>query len=340
MNCSNCKGRGRQACPSLYGLRSRGSSPIRPWTPQATTPPRLARHQDERRSSCAANASGSSAYHFTHISQGGLANDQPERTHKRPQTPQRSTARGASYPSSAGSDQHATPSEVLLTAGTNTSSATASRRLVSSFLSASTSGNSTTSPSTAAASSYTQLVVEIRESQQFTLVLRPKPKPCCAQRLHAHNAPGRSAALPPSPCRQSQPILPRTDLTKFTTPPAHKNRRDGETYLLPGDVKGCAGVPDPILGLCIRLLNRRKHNLRTTTTPHPFQKTPWPSDQKFTPKITNIPPTNALAYTSSCIHSDNSRTFQRSHVPRSATRQTTFSCFFSKEYQLFHTVQI
>ena len=63
-----------------------------PWTPQATTPPVLARHQDERRYSCAANASGSSACHFALIrSLGSLANDQPERTHRRPQTPQRST---------------------------------------------------------------------------------------------------------------------------------------------------------------------------------------------------------------------------------------------------------
>ena len=90
MNCSNCKGRGGQACPSLYGPAPGARSPS-DTTPQATTPPRLARHQDERRSSCAANASGSSAYHFTHTSQGGLGTDQPERTHRRPQTPQRSS---------------------------------------------------------------------------------------------------------------------------------------------------------------------------------------------------------------------------------------------------------
>ena len=90
MNCSNCKGRSGQACPSLYGPAP-AARPPSDTTPQMTTPPRLARHQDERRSSCAANASGSSAYCFTHISQGGLANDQPERTHRRPQTPQRST---------------------------------------------------------------------------------------------------------------------------------------------------------------------------------------------------------------------------------------------------------
>ena len=90
VNCSNCKGRGRQACPSLYGPAPGARLPSNP-TPQVTTPPRLARHQDGYRTSCAANASGSSAYHFTHISQGGLANDQPEWTHRRPHTPQRST---------------------------------------------------------------------------------------------------------------------------------------------------------------------------------------------------------------------------------------------------------
>ena len=74
MNCSNCKGRGRRACPSLYGPAP-GARPPSDTIPQLTTPPRLARHKDERRSSCAANASESSAYYFTHISQGSLDND-------------------------------------------------------------------------------------------------------------------------------------------------------------------------------------------------------------------------------------------------------------------------
>ena len=119
MNCSNCKGHGRQACPSLYGPAPGARLPS-DTTRQVTTPPRLARHQD---SSCAANASGSSAY-FTHISQGGLANDQPERTRRRPQTPQRSTHKAP--PTRALPEAINTPpGRRCSTAGTNTSSATA-----------------------------------------------------------------------------------------------------------------------------------------------------------------------------------------------------------------------
>ena len=55
-------------------------------------PPVLARHQDERRSSCAANASGSSACHFTLIhSLGSLPDDQPEAHIGGLKLPQRST---------------------------------------------------------------------------------------------------------------------------------------------------------------------------------------------------------------------------------------------------------
>ena len=68
----------------------------RPWSWGwlTCTQPRLNRFQNERRSSCAANASGWSACHFALIhSLGSLADDQPELgfTRRRPQTPQRRT---------------------------------------------------------------------------------------------------------------------------------------------------------------------------------------------------------------------------------------------------------
>ena len=50
-NYSNSRTRGRQACPSLYEPRSRGSSPP---SHDSASDHRLARSQDERRSPCAA----------------------------------------------------------------------------------------------------------------------------------------------------------------------------------------------------------------------------------------------------------------------------------------------
>ena len=85
--------RGKQACPSP-AEPAPSSSPLPstkgPWTSQATTPPVLARHQDERRlrGKCVMIISTPLR---PHLPLGGLADDQPEQTHRIPQTPQRST---------------------------------------------------------------------------------------------------------------------------------------------------------------------------------------------------------------------------------------------------------
>ena len=86
--------------------------------------------------------------------------------------------------------------------------------------------------------------------------LHTKLKPCCAQRLPALNAFGvfgSTAAFTVSPISA---ISTTTDSTEFTTPPTQNRRGEGNfshaSDRCAGDVKGCAGVPDPLLGLCIR----------------------------------------------------------------------------------------
>ena len=117
MNCSNCKGRGGQACP-----RSRGSSPLRhdsasDHTTALSPSPRRARLL--LRGKCIRIVGI-----LLHPHLSGLANDQPERTHRRPQGPQRSTHKAP--PTRALPEAINTPpGRRCSTAGTNTSSATA-----------------------------------------------------------------------------------------------------------------------------------------------------------------------------------------------------------------------
>ena len=133
INCSNCKGRDRQACPSLYGPAP-GARPPSDTTPQVTTPPRLARHQDERRSSCAAYASISSAYHFTLVSDRAALPMVNQSGHMKGLKLHSGVLTRRVIPELCGKRSNTPPVAGAPTTGTNTSSATASRRVVASFL--------------------------------------------------------------------------------------------------------------------------------------------------------------------------------------------------------------
>ena len=95
-----------------------------------------------------------------HLSLDSLADDQPELgfTRRRPQTPRRSTHKA--HPTRALREAPTRfPYRGAPFAGTNTSSATASRRVATSFLSASTSGKSTASTSTVRSLSFLHHIV-------------------------------------------------------------------------------------------------------------------------------------------------------------------------------------
>ena len=109
-------------------------------------------------------------------------------------------------------------------------------------------------------------------SKSLVGVPRPpnKAKAHCAQRMPAHNAIevfGNTTTFTVSP---NSAISITTDSTEFTMPPAYTKSKGKEnisltSILCAGDVKGHNSAPDPLLGLCVQLLNRSQHDLRTIT---------------------------------------------------------------------------
>ena len=210
-------------------------------TRQVTTPPRLARLQDERplplRGTCI-KIVGKPIH--PHNSQGGLAEDQPERTHKRPQTHSGVLTRRI-LPSSARSDQHATQSEVLplreptpLQPQHREKSIRPSRQhplqkkvhrlnLYSRTASASfTNLSLNTTPSASKANTVSKFPVRSPTASKLSQNLLCA-MPARAQRIRGvrqHRRHHRAANL--------RFVLPQTDSTEFTMPQALKIRRGGE----------------------------------------------------------------------------------------------------------------